>query len=167
MEQKQFKFTSELSVEEIKKFPKCEVEITSKARIDNERISYFNIVLNLFPTKRCKVTLRQDYTNSKIKPLLENEFILLKVQLGKGDNVNRLRMKQPVRFITGIGSNDKRYYRLVVFLTTGIAKSIFLNEVDLKLMELDGISRNDELWEDAGRNEKIEVLDEDDILSTY
>lgn len=165
-EQKQFKFTSELSVEEIKKFPKCDVEITSRAKIDGDKIFYSNIIMNVWPTQRCKVVLRQDFNNNKIKPLLENEFIYLKMKTGKGDNVTRLRMKQPVRFITGIGSNGKRYHRIVVFLTNGIAKSLFLTEIDLNLMALDGLTRDDPIWEDAGVNEKIEI-DEDDILSTY
>lgn len=166
IENKKFKFTSELTLEDIRKLERRQVTITCKTDKVDTHIEYKNIIMTVYLSDRCILKLQQDYSNkSKVKPIKDREFAYLKAILKKGDAVNRIMLNAPIRFVKGIDKNDHVYHRVVVFLAEDLVKSIFLNKIDLNMLSMDGFDSS--LWEVVEVAEIESEADDDSVIGLF
>jgi len=163
-EEIKIKLSQELSINEIKALEKLPVVITTKMTEDKDfgGFKHSNPIIQVKLSQHCTVDLRQDYKSQfNNYPLTVKEFILLKSKMQLGDKVNCIKHKFPVRFLKGINKNGKEYYRIDIILPGMIVKSIYLQQVDLDLLNLDPVNYNWELIPtklDLDFNEEFEDL---------
>lgn len=138
----ELKARGDMTLDDIKKLPRYSGYITSRKITDRvlQVSTYKNIELVLVLTETCRLKLSSNnYYSRNVDYVSEQEFLLLKKILKKGDSVEALAgLPLPCRFIKGVNKNSNEFYRVDVWLATNIpAKSIWLNRTDVELLKKD------------------------------
>ncbi len=148
-----YKRASELSKEEILALPRYAVELIENKKNGKRNFTY-KIALGDRVRLNADAKSREYFDN--------NEWELIKLIYGSDGSFIK---KLPMRFIKGVGSNGKVYYRWQLFITPEIIKSGFFDNATLTLIK--ALENNDMMEKLIWNELSLDVADEDEIDKAF